>query len=264
MKKFFSIFFTCIFAGAFIFSAYQMYRIMDDYSEGEAEIAEIQNTSTSERIIPKEDDGPAVTASIEEPNYPYDIFIDFDELKRKNSDTIGWIRFAPEPAAINYPIVQTTDNETYLNFTFTKRASKMGAIFMETLNSSDFSDQNTVIYGHRMKNKTMFYHLEDYKKKEFWEQYPYFYIYTPDGMVSTYLIFNCATINSESPSYNCNYGGEKEFNSMIKSIKNAGYYDTGIDVTYGSKIITLSTCTAASDDNRITVRGVLIDTNPAY
>lgn len=264
MKKFFSIFFTVVFFCVFCFSAYNMYSIMSDYNKGEEEYSEVAVAAMVTVPIEIENDDTPIISSIEEPNYPYDITINFDELKRKNSDTIGWIRFAPEPETINYPIVQTIDNETYLNYTFARRESKLGAIFMETLNAPDFSDQNTVIYGHRMKNKSMFYHLEDYKKKEFWQEYPYFYIYTPDGMVNTYLIFSCATINAESPSYNCNYGGEKEFNSMINNIKKAGYYDTGVDVSYGSRIVTLSTCTAASDDNRITVRGVLIETNPAY
>lgn len=262
MKKFFSIFFTCIFAGIFTFSAYKMYITINEYSEGDEEYAEVYDVATTPN--PSKADNIAVTATIEEPNYPYDITIDFNELRRKNAETIGWIRFAPEPETINYPIVQTIDNDFYLHHTFTGRESMMGAIFMETTNAPDFSDQNTVIYGHRMKNKSMFYHLEDYKKKEFWEQYPYFYIYTPDGMVNTYMVFSCATIPAGSPTYETYFGGENEFNSMIKSIKKAGYYDTGIEVSYGSKIVTLSTCTAASDDNRITVRGVLIDTNPAY
>lgn len=264
MKKFFSIFFTCLFAGVFFFSAHKMYSIINEYSEGEEEYAEVLDAAAVTTIAPQKEETVDVTATIEEPNYPFDISIDFEELKRKNRETIAWIRFAPEPETINYPIVQTIDNDFYLHHTFTGRESMMGAIFAETTNAPDFSDQNTVIYGHRMKNKTMFYHLEDYKKKDFWDQYPYFYIYTPDGMINTYMIFNCATIPAGSPTYEAYFGGENEFNSMIKSIKKAGYYDTGIEVSYGSKIVTLSTCTAASDDNRITVRGVLIDTNPAY
>ena len=263
MKKFFSIFFSLIFLSAFCFSAYKMYSIIDGYNEGEKEIAEVYEAAvitTNDGL----DDLPGVTASITDANYPFDMTIDFEELKSKNRQTIGWIRFAPEPNTINYPIVQTSDNETYLNRTFSGRENTLGAIFMDCVNSPDFSDDNTIIYGHRMKNKTMFYHLQDYKQKEFWAQNPYFYIYTPDGMVSTYQIFACSTIPAGSDTYDAHFGEEQSFNRYIKNIKNAGYYDTGIEVPYGSKIITLSTCTAASDDNRITVRGVLVETNPVY
>ena len=259
MKKFFSIFLTLLFLCIFCFSAYQMYSIYNGYSEGDKEYASVAQNA----VVPASS-MPGVYASIDEADYPFDIVIDFEELRKMNKDTVGWIRFAPEPATISYPIVHTIDNDTYLHRTFSGKENTLGSIFMDTLNSPDFSDQNTVIYGHRMKNKSMFYHLEDYKKTTFWQQYPYFYIYTPDGNVNTYHIFSCSTVNAESPTYESYFGEEKEFNAMIKSIKNAGYYDTGIDVPYGSKIVTLSTCTAASDENRIVLRGVLVETNSAY
>ena len=112
--------------------------------------------------------------------------VDFDELLAVNPDTIGWIRFSPEPAIINYPIVQGEDNEEYLHKTFSANENTLGAIFLNAGNSPDFSDRNSIVYGHRMKDGSMFRHLQDYEDQSFWESNPYFYIYTPDGREITY------------------------------------------------------------------------------
>ncbi len=86
-----------------------------------------------------------------------------------------------EPSQINYPVVQGADNDLYLHKTFSANENTLGAIFVDAAASSDFTDKNTIIYGHRMKDGSMFRKLEEYKDEDFWKENPYFYIYTPDG-----------------------------------------------------------------------------------
>ncbi|MEI3381912.1 MAG: class B sortase [Dorea sp.] len=118
--------------------------------------------------------------------------VDFSKLLEINADTIGWIRFPKEPSQISYPVVQGKNNSEYLKKTFSANENTLGTIFLNVDNNKDFSDRNTLIFGHRMKDGSMFRHLQDYEEKSFWEQNPYFYIYTVDGRILKYHIYSAA------------------------------------------------------------------------
>lgn len=187
---------------------------------------------------------------------PEEFQIDFDALLKKNPETVGWIRFYPEPKEINYPIVQGKDNDEYLHKTFEGNASASGAIFIDVENAGDFSDRNTVIYGHRMKNGSMFRHLQDYDTKKFWEENPFFYIYTPDGEVHTYQIFSAGVVKDTGEVYQKQFMDDEDFQKFLENIRKTDLYDTGIEVGVNDRIVTLSTCTSASDEHRFVVCGV--------
>ena len=133
-------------------------KIVGGYAKGRDEYKKIQSIA-----INKEDSEPEKGFSV-----------DFDELKGINPDTVGWIRFYLEPSIINYPIVQTTDNEKYLHKTFSENDNTLGTIFLNADNNANFNDRNSIIYGHRMKDGSMFRKLDEYKDKSFWEANPYF------------------------------------------------------------------------------------------
>lgn len=183
--------------------------------------------------------------------------VDFDRLMGLNSDTVAWIRFQREPSVINYPVVQGKDNQEYLHRTFSGNENTLGTIFVNAYNDSGFCDKNTIIYGHRMKDGSMFRHLEDYKDKTFWEENPYFYIYTPDGYELKYHIFSTGVVEDLSDTYLTQFVSEEEFQNFVDMTKNMAEYDTGIEVKAEDTIVTLSTCTSASDEHRYVVRGVL-------
>ena len=151
----------------FAVSAFQLVRIFKGYQDGENEYRELADLAVTE-----EDDR---------------FRVDFDSLWEINPDVVAWIRF-DEPAVINYPVVQGDDNEEYLHKTFQGYDNTVGTIFVNVGNNPDFNDRNTIVYGHYMYNGTMFNDLEKYKDEEFYRQYPYFYIYTPDGAEITYQI----------------------------------------------------------------------------
>ena len=106
--------------------------------------------------------------------------VDFEALRKVNPDIIGWIVIPG--MEISYPIVQGEDNDYYLKHTFDKAENASGCIFVEVENSPDFSDNNTFVYGHNMKNKSMFAKLNRYQEEDTFRKNPEFVIYTPEGM----------------------------------------------------------------------------------
>lgn len=229
----------------FAVSAFQLYGIFSEYNKGKGEYAQIRKN---------------VTVNVEKGKE--EVFrVDFAPLLEINPDVVGWIRF-DEPEEINYPVVQGKDNETYLKKTFEANTNKLGTLFVDCDNAGNFTDKNTFIYGHNMKNGSMFAQLLRYKEFEFYQKYPYFYIYTPDGNVSTYQIFSAGVVKDTSDSYIKNYADDAAYQTYLDHIKEASAYDTGVEVTTDSQIVSLSTCTNVKQDERFLVHGVKISEEP--
>lgn len=167
--------------------------------------------------------------------------IDFNKLSNINSDTKGWIRYNHNK--VNYPVVQTSNNDYYLNHSFEKKKSSLGAIFMDYRNQ-EFENQNTVIYGHSTKNQSMFGSLEEMDDNDFFneEDNNYIELLTTDNRSLKYQIFSYYIIKKEeyyiTPSFNSN----SEYESFINTIKKRSKKKFDIEVTTNDKILTLSTC----------------------
>ena len=123
-------------------------------------------------------------------------------------------------------------------------------------NQKDFSDKNSVIYGHRMRDGSMFRHLQDYDTREFWKNNPYFYIYTVDGRILKYHIYSAGQVVDTSESYQTTFETDEEYQEFLNMTQSTSLYNTGVEVTTADTIVTLSTCTSASDNHRFVVRGV--------
>ena len=227
----------------FAVSAYKLYGIFSEYNKGDKEYQKIQDLVINTE---KKDDTKEETFSV-----------DFEKLLEMNSDVVGWIRF-DEPSEINYPVVQGRDNEEYLKRTFEANTNKLGTLFVDVNNPGDISGRNTFIYGHNMKNGSMFAQLLKYKDDSFYKEHPYFYIYTPDGKVRTYEIFSAGVVKDTSDSYIMDYADDAAFQTYIDYIKQQSAYPTSAEVTTASKIVSLSTCTNVRDDERFLVHGVMI------
>lgn len=222
----------------FCVSAFKLLQIGKGYKDGQSEYEKVR--------------GVAIKNADDKEKFR----VDFDELMKINDDTVGWIRFYKEPSQINYPVVQGEDNDLYLHKTFSANENTLGAIFVDAAASSDFTDKNTIIYGHRMKDGSMFRKLEEYKDKDFWKENPYFYIYTPDGKEITYKIYSVGQVLDTSDTYLTSFAGEEDYQKFLDMTVKEADYDTGVKVTTDDTIVTLSTCTAASDEHRFVVRGV--------
>ena len=223
----------------FIVSAYKLITTGMGYQEGRSEYKEVMDLAVEYSEGEK-------------------FRIDFDKLEEMNSDTVGWIRFYPEPSIINYPVVQGKDNDLYLHKTFTANENTLGTIFLDVGCAGDFTGKNSIIYGHRMKDGSMFRKLEEYQEKSFWEENPYFYIYTPDGKEMTYHIYSVGVVDDNAKTYTVSYANDSEFQAYIDYTMKIADYDTGVEVSTDDQIVTLSTCTSAGDEYRFVVHGVKI------
>ena len=232
----------------FLFSGYKLYTIFAEYKKGEDEYKEIVEEVITQEPVVKEEEEEKVT-----------IFkVDFAKLQEMNQETVAWIRFE-NPSQINYPVLHTGDNDKYLKTTFEQKRNSAGALFVDTENTGDFSDRNTIIYGHNMKNGSMFGKLREYKKYDFYKENPYFYIYTPDGVEHKYQVFAASVVEDTAINYRKQFANDQEFLDYIKDITKHSIYKTGIEVTAESKIVTLSTCTNVTDTQRFVVHGVKVE-----
>ena len=223
----------------FVFSLYQLVMMLVPYYTGGKEYDEIQDLA-----VEADADGTGFS-------------VDFDELLAINSDTIAWIRF-DEPSIINYPVVKSADNEEYLTKTFAENDNKLGAIFMDMRNNSDFSDRNTIIYGHHLNvSPDMFSRLNMYEDEEFCKEHPDFYIYTPDGKIRTYTVFAAGEISAVSENYVVDFASDEEYEAFLGKCSADSAYPVDVELNAQSQIIMLSTCTNDGDANRFVVRGVL-------
>ena len=197
--------------------------------------------------IPKMDEGPV------------EIPIDFEGLTAKYPDIYAWI-YIPG-TNVNYPILQREgDNGYYLNHTYEGKSRAEGAIYTENYNEKDFSDPNTLIYGHNMKNGSMFQTLHKYKNKQFFEENSDIYIYQ-EGRILRYKIFAAYVYDSRHILKSFDFDDEYIYgiylNSVLTKKDMSSNIDTSVSVTTEDKIITLSTCNN-NDAQRYLVQAVLL------
>ena len=180
-----------------------------------------------------------------------------EDLSNINEDFKGWLEV--DNTNIDYPVVQGQDNYFYLYKDIYKNKLGSGSIFMDFRNNFK-NDQNTIIYGHNMKNKTMFNNLENFKKEDFFNGNNKIRLYI-DGKEYIYKVFSVYYV---SPDYNYiipKFNTNDEYNIFLDAIKDKSLFKTDIDVSSNDRIITLSTCSYESKNTRTVVHGKLIETN---
>ena len=187
-----------------------------------------------------------------------DVPVDFDKLKNANPDIYAWINI-PE-VNVDYPILQGDSNEYYLNHTINGKWSAYGSIYTEDYNNKDFSDFNTLIYGHNMKNGTMFGSLKKYRDASFFEENRYINIYM-ENRILKYEIFAACTWDNKHILASRDFGLDENRTAYLEEIFAVRDMNSqikkDITVTADDKIITLSTC-MNDKSKRFLVSGVLI------
>ena len=177
-----------------------------------------------------------------------EILAGIEKLREENPNVIGWIKF--DNLELSYPVMQGEDNDYYLNHTFSGEKNAAGSIFMEAANTADFNDSHTIIYGHNMKNRSMFGSLKTYKTEDFYPGNEYFTVYTPDK-VYRYEIFAYYDISMYGEIYSVQFKPGELFQEILDNMCRRSYYDTGVRPESTDKIITLSTC--STEGNRFVV-----------
>lgn len=183
--------------------------------------------------------------------------VDFTALQGINDDIVGWLKVGA--LDISYPVTQASDNDYYLHLTFELVQNAAGCIFVDYQNRPDFQDDNTIIYGHNMKDGSMFGTLKNFVQDGVYESDPYFWIYTPERIYK-YEIFNCSTVGAVSNTYTLEFGSRKEFqNYLDKALMQSQVDSSKVKVKSSDKIVTLSTCTG-DEETRFVVQGKLVRT----
>lgn len=245
--------------GIFCFAAFKLATIWLEYKKGTDEYSALEEYLGDEaKSEPKQADPDALeTEGVNEDGEVIAASpVDFDSLRKINDEIIGWIKVTA--LDISYPIAQAEDNEYYLHNTFQKTYNFAGCIFMDYLNNSDMTDPNTLIYGHNMKNGSMFGKLKNFYEEGVYEKSPYFWIYTPDKIYK-YEIFSCSEVYAESKTYQMNFESDEDFQKYLNDAVERSVVKSKTAVTSKDKVVTLSTCTG-NDATRFIVQGKLIET----
>lgn len=201
---------------------------------------------------------PAVTTEPEKPKV--EIPIDFEKLKSENPDIYAWIQIPG--TEVDYPIVQSpTDDAYYLDHTVTGAKGYPGSIYTESFNSLDFSDKNTVLYGHNMKDGSMFGGLDKYIDISYMNEHSEIIIYTPEHKF-TYQVFAAVTYDDRHILKSFDFGEEAGVQAFLDSVMSvehiASQFSREIEATADDRLLTLSTCNGNSTQ-RFLVEAVLVN-----
>lgn len=235
-----------------IYGIWNIGSLRKEYGDAASEYEKIQQEAGA---IPQENSGNTGSGKTTDPDLASLPEIDLKTLQAENEDTVAWLYY---PAlGINYPIMQDQDNQFYLTHTFSGEKNRVGSIFLDAYASRDFSDKNTFIYGHNMKDGQMFSQLKDIREEGFAAENPYFFIYG-DGGWKKYRIFSYHDANADKSdiSFQIQFENEQAFQKFIKDLQDAAEENLNVEVTGEDYIVTLATCTSDSS-MRLLVHGVL-------
>lgn len=172
--------------------------------------------------------------------------IDFKKLKSQNQDIAGWIYI--RGTMIDYPIVQGKDNEEYLHQDFNKKKSSSGTIFLDNNCKKDFTSDNNIIYGHHMKNGTMFAQLLKFREKSFLKKHNEIMIFTPDRTIHLKVI--SAYAQKAQNKIPVTFANDKQKKAYIKKIESMSEQTIKTSRINDSHIYTFVTCSYEGEDNR--------------
>ena len=227
------------------FSGWKLFGILKGYKEGKDTYNEISNTVLRDPSLPS-------VASIESRVEDDDIWplvdsrvsvhipeIDFDALLDISNLAVAWL-YSPD-TVINYPVGQASNNSYFLDHTLNGRYNSGGCLFLDYRNSGDFSDDNSIIYGHHMNNGTMFNTLEDYRRQDYFDEHPVIYMTTEDAKYRLEIFAGYVT-PSTSDAYVMNFRSDSQKQAWIDARYAKSRFESGIVVTPEDNIVTLSTC----------------------
>lgn len=182
--------------------------------------------------------------------------VDFDALRSVSENVVLWVDIPG--TGVSYPVAQAEDNDYYLRKTLKGEYNFAGTVFMDYRNNPSVTDDNTILYGHNMRDGSMFGLLKKYGKEEFFLAYPEIDLYLPDR------ILRCSVISShqeeaQEENFPMQFGSEEEKMAYIDRIKSKAWYDTGIFAGAEDRLITLVTCTGNGYSHRFVVQAAVTE-----
>lgn len=219
----------------FVYSAYSIIMWQKDNSNTTKVMQDIYSSVDFSNTIQIIDNETGAVADV----------LDFTKLKKKNSSTVAWIKV--NKTNIDYPVVQYKNNDYYLNHSFDTSKNSAGWIFLDCKTNKNFTDKNTVIYGHNRKNGSMFSTLQNVLEKDWYSKKvnQEITLYTPEKTLY-YQVFSVYKVKTETYYTKNDFKTDEEYQNFLNKITKRSVYDFKTDVTTDDKLLTLSTC----DDNK--------------
>ena len=195
-----------------------IYQIISEYQKAEREYEQLQEyVKVEKNTRDPENTKPNVAEDDKEGEKQEEtVTVDFAALQEINPDVVAWIRI---PGVLEYPVVRGGDNSYYLNHTVQKTYNIAGSIFLDYRNERDFSDSKNIIYGHNMKDGSMFHVLRNYQDIDFFQEHTDMEVYLPDGRSLNYQITACEQVPADSEIYQIErgYAEDSKENEIILS-----------------------------------------------
>ncbi len=262
MKRIFFIALTVICAVIFVLCTLKIYRLYADErksAESFESLAELVSDVPSETVTITAENEVAETQHFTEPKkiLPQD---KYGAVHEQNSDFIGWITI--DGTNINYPVMQTKkEPDYYLKHAFDKSYSEYGVPYLQW-DCNALTSDNLVVYGHNMKNGTMFSDLERYADEEFYRSHRYicFDTLSDYGIYEIIAVFRTTAYSDDGFKYYNFVDAEDtaDFNSFVEKCKELSLYETVVTAEYGDKLLTLSTCEYTRTNGRFVVVAKLV------
>jgi sortase B len=239
-----------------LYSAFILFSDSLEYAKGDAAYQRVRLIResppfTGQASAPLQTAGEA---SAEEKQEELTDNVDFTSLKKINPDVVAWLTAVD--TEIDYPVVHGKNNDFYLCHLFTGERNKLGSIFMDYRNDGDFSDRNTILYGHNMKDGSMFYSLTKYKDQRYYDDFPTMLLYTPVGGF-TIELFAGIVVDGNYESVRFDFNDDHDFQSYIDSLKKESTFESNTIVKADDRIITLCTCSYEFNNARYALYGKL-------
>ena len=239
--------------GYFVIYSYFDYRTNSAYDElsnlkdqGAKSQTAVQNSAAQPQFTLDEE-----TAETKE------VLEEYKSLLNKNQKLIGWIKIAD--TNIDYPVMQTSDNEYYLDHNISQEYDKNGSVFMDKDCDVLKPSTNFILYGHHMKSGQMFGDLDEYSRESYYEKHPYIQFDTiyEKGTYQVMYVFRSHVYSEGEIAFKyyqfIDVNSEQEFDSYMQEMAQMSYYDTGVTAEYGDQLLTLSTCDYQEKDGRFVV-----------
>lgn len=241
-------------------SGFLMVRDLSQYSESAGAYEDIaSHVELPEQTETPKDDAAETEPAGEDPSVALPT-VDFEALRETGPDIIGWLTL-PD-TAINYPVTQTDDNEYYLHHLYDGTYNKVGCLFADYENQADFSDRNIIIYGHNMRDGSMFATLNEYDEQRYYDGHPQMYLVTPDGgyimEIFTAFAAKPAESGSDISPWRLTWKNDGAYTTWLSEMAKRSVVETGVTVTSSDKVLTLSTCTPGGA-SRFIVMGKLVE-----
>ena len=211
----------------------------------------------AETARPESSAGPA---EAEAPKELAPIQVDFAALRAVNPEIVGWIYC--EDTVINYPVLQGADDDYYLKHAYDGTASSNGSIFVEMENAPGFADANTILYGHNMKNRTMFGTLEDWADQSYYEAHPVIWLLTPEQDYRI-LLFSGYSTYGGSDSYLLFSEHGQELEKYLQGAVRKSDFVSPVELRADGRYVLLSTCAYGFSNARYVLHGMLEEVDSA-